>query len=295
MDAVILHHASCLDGFTSAYYLHNYFVSLKKYTNIDVVPMQYGQPIVADIAGKDVVVVDFSFKRGNMINLAKEANSFVVLDHHQTAEVELHGVDFCFFDPGRCGVQLACDYIAAHRHAPSLPVAELLSRMSCRRKEEYPLLVQYVADRDLWTKELPFTDEVNAYLMTLDRTFPDWASAEATLEHNFKGVRMEGQAILRYIKKTAYTLADKAYRCHLRTGHWASIVNSATLQSEIGHILTKGGDIGVVWFQLSNGDYVFSLRSEGDVDVSEIAKSYGGGGHKNAAGFTVPQFPFPRG
>ena len=36
---------------------------------------------------------------------------------------------------------------------------------------------------------------------------------------------------------------------------------------------------------------VFSLRSrrEGGVDVAKIAESYGGGGHRNAAGFRVPR------
>jgi hypothetical protein len=34
---------------------------------------------------------------------------------------------------------------------------------------------------------------------------------------------------------------------------------------------------------------VFSLRSNAyGVDVSEVAKQYGGGGHRNAAGFSVP-------
>ena len=34
---------------------------------------------------------------------------------------------------------------------------------------------------------------------------------------------------------------------------------------------------------------VFSLRStEEGLDVSEIAKQYGGGGHKHASGFRVP-------
>ena len=33
----------------------------------------------------------------------------------------------------------------------------------------------------------------------------------------------------------------------------------------------------------------FSLRSaDGGMDVSEVAKRYGGGGHAKAAGFTVP-------
>lgn len=35
-----------------------------------------------------------------------------------------------------------------------------------------------------------------------------------------------------------------------------------------------------------DGKFKFSLRSKGDLDVSTIATFYGGGGHKNAAGFT---------
>jgi phosphoesterase RecJ-like protein len=31
-----------------------------------------------------------------------------------------------------------------------------------------------------------------------------------------------------------------------------------------------------------------SLRGKGDVDVQRIAARFGGGGHPNAAGFTVP-------
>jgi len=36
---------------------------------------------------------------------------------------------------------------------------------------------------------------------------------------------------------------------------------------------------------------VFSLRSRGEVDVANIAKRYGGGGHAGAAGFTMPKPP----
>ncbi len=36
------------------------------------------------------------------------------------------------------------------------------------------------------------------------------------------------------------------------------------------------------------GVYRVSFRSKGDVDVSEVAKRFGGGGHRNAAGCTVP-------
>jgi hypothetical protein len=44
-------------------------------------------------------------------------------------------------------------------------------------------------------------------------------------------------------------------------------------------------DIVAVFYQ-SNKKFKYSLRSS-DIDVSTIAKHYGGGGHKNAAGFTL--------
>ncbi|MEO7271193.1 MAG: bifunctional oligoribonuclease/PAP phosphatase NrnA [Vicinamibacterales bacterium] len=45
----------------------------------------------------------------------------------------------------------------------------------------------------------------------------------------------------------------------------------------------------VVFFKTSDGDGVrVSMRSKYDVDVRVVASEFGGGGHKNAAGFTVP-------
>ncbi|MCZ6507594.1 MAG: bifunctional oligoribonuclease/PAP phosphatase NrnA, partial [Acidobacteria bacterium] len=46
-----------------------------------------------------------------------------------------------------------------------------------------------------------------------------------------------------------------------------------------------GVDAVALLRQLGPGRFKGSLRSRGDVDVEVIARSYGGGGHKNAAGF----------
>jgi bifunctional oligoribonuclease and PAP phosphatase NrnA len=44
----------------------------------------------------------------------------------------------------------------------------------------------------------------------------------------------------------------------------------------------------VVFFkQIEGDDYRVSMRSKGEVDIGAIAKEFGGGGHKNAAGCTV--------
>lgn len=44
----------------------------------------------------------------------------------------------------------------------------------------------------------------------------------------------------------------------------------------------------VVFFkQVEHGQYRISLRSKGDIDVGRVARSFGGGGHKNASGCTL--------
>jgi phosphoesterase RecJ-like protein len=44
----------------------------------------------------------------------------------------------------------------------------------------------------------------------------------------------------------------------------------------------------VVFFKQSEGEqYRVSMRSKGDIDIGAVAKEFGGGGHKNAAGCTV--------
>ena len=42
------------------------------------------------------------------------------------------------------------------------------------------------------------------------------------------------------------------------------------------------------WFyDAKDNKYIHSIRSRGEVDVRVIAESFGGGGHKNSAGFTL--------
>ena len=50
---------------------------------------------------------------------------------------------------------------------------------------------------------------------------------------------------------------------------------------------TKGVEVAIFLHELSPQKFKVSLRSKGKVDVSDIAKFYGGGGHVRAAGVTM--------
>jgi len=49
----------------------------------------------------------------------------------------------------------------------------------------------------------------------------------------------------------------------------------------------KGIKVGVLFNEREDGSIKVSMRSKDDVDISWIAKEFGGGGHKNAAGFEL--------
>lgn len=53
----------------------------------------------------------------------------------------------------------------------------------------------------------------------------------------------------------------------------------------------KESDVACVIKEFQPGDYRGSLRSLGEIDVCEIASSYGGGGHRFAAGFSTTDEP----
>ena len=56
--------------------------------------------------------------------------------------------------------------------------------------------------------------------------------------------------------------------------------------SDVGNTLAAlSGTFGLMYRPGEKGVLECSLRSKGDFDVSAMAKRFGGGGHKNAAGF----------
>ncbi|GBE38926.1 MAG TPA: bifunctional oligoribonuclease/PAP phosphatase NrnA [Nitrospirae bacterium] len=49
----------------------------------------------------------------------------------------------------------------------------------------------------------------------------------------------------------------------------------------------KGVEVGILFRETGKNKYKISLRSKGSIDVANVAKGFGGGGHASAAGLTV--------
>lgn len=256
----MLYHKSCLDGFGAAW------AAWKRLgDDADYIPVQYGQQ-VPDLGNvKRLTIVDFAYPRTTLEELAKTMH-VTVLDHHKTWEEELKGLPFATFDMNHSGAILSWNYF--HPNTPP------------------PKLLLHVEDRDIWKWELAGSKEITAALDVYPFQFDTWDMLTNCLDQ----LAMEGATLLRYRAR----LVDQAMKPIWAdvAGYWVPVVNTTVLQSEVGNQLCKenpDAKFSASYFDsLVDGHRVWSLRSVGDFDVSEVAKSMGGGGHRNAAGFRTP-------
>lgn len=172
------------------------------------------------------------------------------------------------FDMGRSGAALAWDHFF-----PGKP---------------RPWLVEYVQDRDLWLWRLPDSRAVSAYLGTLEYTIESWNLLLGDEVPDY--VIEAGNAVLAYQGQSVRRTCERARPGRLHALPCV-IVNCTSEISEVGNALALTHTFAAMWFQDDTGGYVYSLRSSANnpahVDVSAIAKLFGGGGHKHAAGFRV--------
>lgn len=86
-----------------------------------------------------------------------------------------------------------------------------------------------------------------------------------------------------------FSLDERIAWFHVTQSMFANTgTNQDDTENFINHINAIGTvEISMFFVELENGKTKVSLRSKGDLDVSKVANSFGGGGHQRAAGCTV--------
>lgn len=285
----VIYHGGCPDGFTAAWAVKTAYPN----SNIEYIPYRYGQD-PPDVTGKVVVIVDFSFKRETLMQMALEAKYLVILDHHKSAKDDLEGLQLenseIVFDMDRSGAQIAWDYF--------------------HLQDSRPWFVDYVADRDLWRHELPNTREISQTLVfdgyfwattAGARPFNDFTKLDSLMEcppdETKDQMAKRGATLLEAknrecemysiaAKPAALTVNNKKYKVGLAGCPRA-------YRSDVGHLITKTLDCdfaAVYWYDFHSDEWWISCRGkdDSDIDLSEITSQLSnGGGHPKAAGFTI--------
>jgi oligoribonuclease NrnB/cAMP/cGMP phosphodiesterase (DHH superfamily) len=269
---LVIYHANCWDGFCAAW------VARKALGTIEAVPAHYGTP-PPDCTGREVYVVDFSYDFDTMAEMASQSKAFTVLDHHKTAERAIADLEAMFithnmagrarYGIDKSGARMAWEFFGFIGGWDGMPS---------------PWLVDYTEDRDLWRHALPETENINAALRSYPLSFELWDEFHDTVGQR-EMFKREGAAIRRLERQMVETHTRHAREIEM-DGHRIKAVNATVLFSEIAGALAKGAPFGACYFDRFDGKRQWSLRSDDNgLDVSEIAKRRGGGGHARAAGF----------
>ncbi len=287
-----IYHGACDDGFGAAWVVRRALGE----ENVEFYPGVY-QKTPPDVSDRDVLMVDFSYKRSVLDEMFRTANSLLILDHHKTAQEDLADFkppfgagwklhldnvyqDTCencsqpyaLFDMARSGAGITWDFFFAVQSRPAF--------------------INYLEDRDLWRKQLPGGDEFTIALRSYPQDFPTW---DGLMARGATSLVDEGHSIQRYYRLRVEEMKRSAYEAQLGgSSCWISNAPYFAASEVAGELAERGRDFGACYFESSGGRWQYSLRSRGDFDVSTIARQFGGGGHKNAAGFSVGHFAHQR-
>ena len=237
-----------------------------------------------DLSSYDYVfITDLSFTQQCMLYENLSPSKFMLIDHHKTAEW-LNDYDFAtvrvkYKNKLTCGTELFYNYLVKH---------DLISTK--------PYFVEQIRLYDTWdwTK---FNNDTPKYLndllyikgisefvdMYVDRLKRHDVSALTIFNgDDLKMLAYEQKQIDNYVAKKCTSAIEIIFG-----GHKCMLSFADRYQSILGNKMCAIKDYINMSVMVNIDDGIVSLRSVGDVDVAEIAKQYGGGGHKNSAGFKL--------
>ena len=303
---LVIYHANCADGFGAAFAAWIVLGDEAEY-----VAASYGEEWLIDPRQRDVYILDFSFKRDTMDFIFEFSKRVVWLDHHKTAfEMWCGGIT----EKGWLSELRNCTPDNPHGtveiHLHNEESGAYLAWKYFHPGTEVPMLIKHIDDYDRWQFKIEGTKAFNKALWSYAPwNFEQWGEWLESLTWNPDAYRQfiaEGSAILRAHDQNVQSgVKGVARKCLIEAmfkypdGTWHEDTDRLPglaancpphLTSDVGHELAvRSGTFGLCWTLANEGLIAkCSLRSHGDYDVSSIAKSFGGGGHRNAAGFEVP-------
>jgi len=241
--------------------------------DVDTIFCNYNEidPILEELSLRrydQIIITDMSpSKRG--INYILGEIEIIVIDHHETSEW-LKDITATVHDITKSASLLTYEWLESMGHDVS----------------EYRELAECVNDYDMWHLKKEESLQMNMLFMKLGvqrymDTFSKRGFSGFTKDEKLI-VELETERRDKYLfsaGKTAEVFTD----IH---GLEVYVVFAEEYNSELGNYIIK--EMGADYVVLINMQRKkVSLRSRKDVDVRKIAEHNGGGGHKNAAGFSL--------
>ena len=236
---------------------------------------------VLEHLGKDVIFITDISVNEEVAEKIEENNSqyndcVLLFDHHKTAKW-LTKYNWVTFADDKCGARVFYEW--------------LMDRYTdCEASEKlakYIDLVTYANDYDLWIHKYPLSKKLNmlAYEYGFERFMNRFLdNPDCTLTKSEELIlELANERKMKFIEEQKKNM--KLYKDN--QGKTVAVFLSTQHAGEVRDFINDDNIDYYLFFSLNKG--IASLRTKGEVDCSEVAKMFGGGGHTKAAGF---QFKF---
>lgn len=262
----VLYHGGCPDGFGGAY------AAWKKFGDrADYIPARHTKPIPEGIEGKDIYMIDFCYNQAEKMQaLAQKARSLVVLDHHEGVREVVESFPGHVYAEDHSGAVLAWNYFF-----PGTPV---------------PTFLQYLEKSDLHQPMTPEEQAVVTYCCDAHPWhFDIWDEHVRRVEDPVERAKIVERGavyreyfdlLIRHLAGSAELVEFEGYTCYLVGGARMFISPLGSYLVEKHPPIALVGRMGVDGLRIS-------IRSDGSVDTSALARKYGGNGHRGSSAFSI--------
>lgn len=284
---ICFYHSEDLDGKASGAIV-NYFEE----ENLTLYPFDYGDEFPWELINKDTTVymVDVSLPDKDMYKLNDVSKELIFIDHHisKIKSLDLNRMDNTkkILKNGKAACELTWEYFS--------------------KEEDLPLSILYLSLYDTWRhaehKDREYILNFQLGLSGVDNDPEDYVWEilfQPGITNLFSRLISKGETIQEYMDKKKIEIDSKIFKRTVNLDgkdYSALLLNSSitkgSLTFEFNEDYLKADFLIVYGFDGSNWTFhIYSAKSDASVDCSALAGKFGGGGHKQAAGFKSPIIP----
>ena len=293
----VIHHNDA-DGYMSAKIVS----TAQGLNDNDFICMDYTRELDLSLIDKNelVYIVDYSLEPYLMGELLNKTKNVIWIDHHKTAidkykdfpnVDEIKGFRF----DGISATALAWLYMRGLTVNTGNYTKDYYYMMT--KLEKAPLSIQLINDWDVWNH---FKSDTKPFMVALNSEIDCWESPNSLFWYDLykngsfvKELVEQGRVMTKFRDGWASKFRfNYGFTINLE-GHKVFCLNLGNANSEyFGDLINKFDAVMTFCYKGTLNLFNASIYSNGNVDVSEIAKKFGGGGHKGASGFTFKDFSF---
>lgn len=283
---IVIHHSADFDG------LFCREIARKFLPEAELIGWDYGQPKIPYTPDATIYILDLSPEcLDGLPPHTEHCRNIIWIDHHKSAIEKWPSIISGLRIDGVAACRLAWQWFAE-----SEPFI-FQKRHFVDRQVKEPLAVQLAGEYDIWDKREPKAEVFQFSLRSVPAEELDWNALLAPDEGGYFTWLLDRGFLLRNYQQQndAGVVNYRSFMVEfeglkflaLNTARCNSLTFAAKDVPETGHDALMG-------FYFNGSKWSFSLyhaNHRKDLDLSQIAVKYGGGGHRGACGFKVSHLP----